>query len=45
MGDVQCCVLKQEGNRVGVFYSVVYCNWREIERGSYRVLCTETGEK
>ena len=43
--DIQCCVLKQEKNGLWLIYSVVYRNRREIERGLYTVLSTETGEK
>jgi len=33
VGDIQCCVLKQERNKAGVIHLVVYGNRREIERG------------
>jgi len=33
VGDIQCCVLKQDRNRAWVIFGVVYCNRREIERG------------
>ena len=32
-GDIQCRVLKEEGNKTWVIYCVVYGNRREIERG------------
>jgi len=44
-GDIQCFELKQERNRTWMIYSVLYSNRREIERGLFTVLCTETGEK